>query len=245
MTLQELLDQLSHAEFSQLDLGGGSNGVHPRDYPRMVSAINATLAALHTRFRLKNGEVTLELQDGQTIYYLDNRYATANTYSREPVKYIVDDSNPFKNDVLLIESIQDADRCDLGLNEVDNRWAFKTLDPDRTIVAPDWTDADYPGELAAGSLVTVKYRRNHRKLVEEDWDDPECSAIALPYAYLQALCYGVASRLLTPLGGTRDNGHDGNNYASKYEAECLRLEVGGVQIAQQHDADKFRMRGFR
>lgn len=245
MTLLEIFEQLSGAEFSQLDLGGGDVGINPRDYPRLTRAINTGLAALHEDFFLKEGELTVTFVADTYRYLLHSDYADSNTYS-SATKYINDTAAlPFEDDLLKIERIYDDARVGhdvpykIPLNEVDNVYSIRTPNY-RTIIVPDWTDDE-----DSSMVRRIVYRANHRKLLEEDWDVAEDTEVDLPYSYLTALCYWIASRILTPLGGSREGGHDGNNYALKYQAEVQRLKGSGASVVDQdHNADKFTYRGF-
>lgn len=238
MNLQEIFDQLSSAEFSQLDLGGGDVGVNGRDYKRLTGSINLALADLHTRFLLKTGKLTLQLQLDQTSYLLDSFYAAANDRSVSAIRYIRDTAtSPFLDDILLIEQVLDDEDEILPLNEIDNEDSLHT---------PDYRTLEFPEVTSDMDQLeyTVKYRKGHRLIVEDDWSDPEDTEIHLPYSYMQALCLFVAARHFMPIASGAEPGQQGNNYFARYEAECIRIANGGQQIYRTHTANKFTARGF-
>lgn len=236
MKLIEIFQQLSDGELSQVSLGGGEyRDINPRDYPRVGQAVNLALNALHKRFFLRDGEVTVQLHPTIQTYVLSKDYAASNQRSNEPVKYLLDTARPFEDGVLKIEAVYDEDGKALPLNMLGKPDSIRTLDY-RTMVIPEVTET--------GITRRVTYRKDHRKLGERDWEDPERTEIDLPYSHLEALLYYVASRLLTPLGADSTGSHVGNSYAKRYEQEARRLEGQGLEINRDYGAEKFSNRGW-
>ena len=158
MKLSEIFTQLSHGELSQMHLGGSGTGIiEDAAYDRLVSCINLGLAALHTRFPIRHGQLTLEfITTGVAVHYRA--------------------SHPY---------------------------------------------------LPAG---VGMYRAN---MVDID----------LPYQYLEALCYFIASRINNPMGMTNEF-HAGNSYAAKYEMACLALERDNIRVDQVSQPDRIGRNGW-
>ena len=68
--------------------------------------------------------------------------------------------------------------------------------------------------------------------------NPETIELELPESHLEALLLFVASRANTPLGMVNEF-NAGNNYASKFEMECARLEQFNMQI--DHSTSNHRL----
>lgn len=246
MRLQEIFNQLSHAEFSQLHLGNDGEGVTVASHPRIASAINTGLTALHTRFFLREERLTIRLTPGRFSYPLRLAYAQSSRTSREPVRYIEDSrEQPFRENLLKIEQVFTDSHYELGLNDKDNPYSVQTpsmnvLTVPRSIVEQD---RDLPDALKTETL-TLVYRANHPILSEDvGLDDPEEFEVELPYTHLQALCYYVASRIHHPTG-MNNAFHMGESYFAKYEMECQRLEHSNIQIDQGVTNSRFERNGW-
>lgn len=234
MQLQEIFDQLSAGEFSQLSIGGAPQGViDERNHARVVGHINLGLTALYRRFNLKEGKLILRLQEGQTKYQLHSKFAVAGD-SDEPVRYIIDsEADPFRDDIIKVEKVL-ADGKPLGLNDA--------ADPD-SVTTPTSLTLEVPASLGVQDL-TVVYRGNHPKLVVEDgYIDTEDTWVELPETHLMALLYYVASRVHNPIGMSNEF-HAGNSYAAKYEAECRELEGKGLQVDLTQSNERLRRNGW-
>lgn len=223
MKLQEIFDQLATSEFSQLSLGGLNAGVIDEgNHPIIVNHVNLALTALYSRFRLKTGELTLRMQEGQRTYHMKSDYAVSNDASAEPVKYIIDTSvDPFLDDLIKIEEVLDEDGCPLPLNDASD---LATLTTPRALVLK------VPADLDVQDL-TIHYRAKHPKIVIGASFDPATEEVELPDSHLAALLYYVASRANNPTGMANEF-HAGNSYYAKYEAACQELEGQGLQIDQ-------------
>ena len=121
MYLNELFDQLTYGELSQLEYGGVDNeGITQEDHKRILPHINLALTELHKRFLIREEEVTIRCYDHIETYVLDSKYAATNTESTEPYKYIHDTVfEPFVDNVLRIEKVFNEDGQELFLNETD------------------------------------------------------------------------------------------------------------------------------
>lgn len=248
MKLIEIFDQLADGELVQISLGNGELPINSKDYGRIARSVNLGLTALHTRFLLKEGRLTLELQDDQETYILDRTYAVSNTVS-SATKYILDSADPFYDTVLKVQRVLDDDGREFPFNDPDLDYSIREID-EKTLFIPSDIYEEYPyadtpvGGVSDNDTVVVVFHKGHRTLTEDDWESPEDCEIALPNTHLEALLYFVASRLMNPLGASREGNHEGNNYMARYEQACLRLEGRGMQIDRQYSGNKFRNRGW-
>lgn len=236
MKLSEIFTQLTHGEFSQLVIGGGEAGIIAEaDYAAVVSHINLGLTALYRRFPLKEGRVTLRPQPEQREYLLASRFAVSNTRSTEPVRYLIDTTaSPFKEDTLIeVEKVLDEHESELMLNE--------TGEPD-SFLTPALNVIRIPKDQTAD--VTLVFRQNHPQImVPFGYIDPVRTEIDLPYTYLEALLYFVASRAHNPVG-MQNEFHKGNSYFAKFEGVCAELERMNVQADRTTENHRFHRNGW-
>lgn len=222
MRLQDIFDQLSSGEFSQLSIGGAAQGViDETNYAKVLGHINLGLVALYRRFNLKEGRLVLRLQADQTTYKLNSAYAVNARRSVEPVRYIIDTvDEPFSDDIIKVEKVLDEQDVSLPLNDAGDPLSVTTPST-KTLFVPE--DIDLQD-------LTVVYRAMHPKItVGLGYFDPTRVEVQLPDTHLAALLYYVASRVNNPIGMVNEF-HAGNTYAAKYEAECAELEGKGLQV---------------
>lgn len=247
MKLSEIFNQLTYGELSQINLGGEALGqISPANYKKIVPHINLGLTALHKRFWLKEGRLTLALQTGQVTYPLKKIYALNNAASTELVRTILDTADSkYQEDILKIERVYTDSSFELGLNNLADPYSLSTPSYNvlRVPVGMVTDGADIPEDYQTETL-TVVYRANHFDINEDTgMDDPEETDVDLPYSHLEALLYFVASRIHTPIG-INNSFHDGNNYAAKYEAECQRLEQTNLRVDQDSQSSRLHSRGW-
>lgn len=248
MNIQEIFDQLTHGELSQISIGGGEQGkVDKSNYAAVINHINLALTALYKRFNLKSGRLRLEMVPGKTQYQIHSRFAQSNLDSVETTKYLLDTSDPFKDDLLKIEQVLSENGTDMVLN--DGSYQYSLVTPNyRTLSVPEGIverKADLPEDYKTSTLDLV-YRANHHKLIlKDEWgiDYFDELEVDLPDAYLEALLYFIASRVNNPIGMTNEF-HAGNSYAAKYEQECARLEMQNLQVDRGHQNTRLRAGGW-
>ena len=207
MYLQEIFDQLSGGEFSQLSIGGSDMGViDPGNYGRVVGHVNLGLTTLFTRFNLKERRVKFPLQPNSDTYELSIE------------------------DILKVTKIVTDDDVELAINKEGDGYSCFT--PALTIVRVPLVivnqGPDLPDELKTSNL-TVVYRANHPKIRAGGLFSPTTQTIELPQTHLLPLLYFVASRVHNPIGMNNEF-HAGNSYFVKYEAACQELEKTGMQV---------------
>lgn len=209
MQLQEIFDQLSVGEFSQLSIGGAPAGViDESNHVRVVAHLNLALTAIFTRFHLKEKTLDVPIVSGTTVYPL----------------------NP--GDLLKITGVLTEGGTELPLNDASKLYncvttALNTLKIPESVVEQGM---DLPDELKTSKLVAV-YRANHPTINAAGDFDPRTVDIELPRTHLEALLFNVASRVHNPIGMTNEF-HAGNSYYAKYEHACQLLEGQGIQIDQ-------------
>lgn len=247
MKLQEIFDQLSTNELSQLAIGGQPAGViNSHNYKQILNHINLALTTLYRRFHLKEGQIQVALQPDTSVYVLKSDYAVSAQRSKQAVRYIVDSTAaPFHDDVIKIKRVLTDLGYEMPLNNVDN--PISCLTPSLTTLAvPDvllHPTSKTPKELITSHL-GVTYQAAHPVLtLPLGLFDPHRVEIELPYSHLQALLYFVASRVNNPVGmGQEFNA--GNNYAARFEAECKGLEAANIEIDQSSQPNRLRRHGF-
>lgn len=246
MKLQDIFNQLSAGEFSQLSIGKGVDGsIEESKWPTVVSHITLGLTALYRRFNLKEGRITIALQPNITQYRLNSEYSLSNIRSSQTVKYIQDIGNPFKDDLIKIEQVFTDKGFELALNDPSDVYSLLVPNSTTLVVPKTMLDAgqSIPDWLKTETLEVV-YRANHPSLgTSGGYLDPERIPIELPITHLQALLYFVASRAHNPIGMSKEF-HAGNNWYAKYENECQQLRIDNVGMDVNNSGTKFQRNGW-
>ena len=242
MKLTDVFNQLTTSELSQNFIGGSEEGqINEANYPKVVNLINLGLTALYKRFYLKEGRVQLAMVPGRSIYPIHSKYAVGNTKSRELVKYLQDTvTDRFTDNILKIETVLTDAGEEIPLNDVLDTLSITTTSPTilRIPAALVAQGQSLPDKYKTSEL-TVVYRANHPQIdALAPVFFPEQIELELPESHLEALLLFVASRANTP-GGLVNEFNAGNNYASKYEMECSRLEQFNLQI--DHNTSNHRL----
>jgi len=236
MRLQEIFDQLSSGEFSQLSIGRQPAGViNEENRAAVINHINLGLTALFKRFNLKRNALVLRLQDGISLYRLHSSFAVNGRRSQEPVRYIIDTEDArFEDDIIKVEKVIGSVSGELPLNDDADECSLKT---------PTALKLWVPDDLELQDLA-VEYRANHPKVVVGlGFFDPARVEIELPDTHLEPLLYYVASRVHNPVGMSNEF-HAGNSYFAKYENACQELEGKGIQVDQGQTNTRARRNGW-
>lgn len=247
MKLQDIFDQLTAGEFSQLSIGGEDAGViNENNFKRVVTHINLGLTSLYRRFALKEGRVVLALQPGQYTYPITSDYAVSNRRSRQPVRTLLDSlAVPFHDDIHKIERVLTDGNRELALNDATNPLAcmtpnMTTLVVPQVVVEPTF---DTPDWLKTVNL-TLVYRANHPIIdVPLGLFDPNRVNIELPMSHLEALLYFVAARAQAPVGLSNEF-NAATRYAQKFESACSELQAMNVNVDQITHNHKLHQKGF-
>ena len=247
MYLQEIFDQLSQGEFSQLCIGGNSPGViDESNWSIVLGHVNLGLTSLFKRFNLKEGRVTVGLIPGKEEYRLHSQFSVLNTKQPLVQKYIYDTvDNRFTDDILKIEQVLTDSRCNLPLNVGLDKYSVFTPNSIMIRVPKEIVnkEPDIPELLRTDSLEVV-YRANHPWIAPGlGYFDAGRYEVLLPVSHLQALLFFVASRVNNPIGMTEEF-HAGNSYYAKYEGECQRLEIENLEVDKLSYRDSFSRNGW-
>lgn len=222
MTLQDIFDQLTSGELSQLSIGGAEAGSVPQaGYATLARNVQLGLTGLYKRFSLKEGRSTAPLLVNQL------EYTIANTTVMKITKVLTDAG------------------VELALNEAYNLDSCFTEGTSLlTIPAHIAAQGNDLAEQFKTSSLTLVFRANHPKLdMAVASVTPASVELELPDAYTQALLLFVASRVYTP-HGMDGNYNPGNNFFGRYEAECQRLEAEGLQNGGLSQSSRLLSKGF-
>lgn len=243
MLLSEILDQLSVGEFSQISFGGKPGVLSDSNAEQMMLHINLGMSNLYKRFNIKTGTVKIQLKPDQYVYEIHSKNSVNKNGNSDQT--VLDTLlHPFKDDINKIEKISAKSGTIFDLNDEGNSSSIFTPTMS-TIEVPEWTikELDTPKSDTITQL-TVLYRAGYFPSVKlGDIAVPEITEVDIPPLYLEALLYFVASRVHNPIGMVSEF-HQGNNYAAKFEAECQRIEMLGLQPHRINTMDKIRRNGW-
>lgn len=249
MKLSEIFSQLTSGELSQLAVGGAEQGkIQDKDYRKILDHVNQGLMDLHSRFTIREGRLVIALQPGKGSYLLTSDFALTSRKSREATRYILDSpEEPFLDDIIKVERVLTDASYELALNMTGNKESLTT--PSETVLrlpkvmAGGGAFGDVPDYLKTSQL-EVFYRATHPLIVKAlGYFDPSRVNVALPRVYLQALLYYVASRLHAPVGMNQEF-YSGTIYGQKYEQECSRLLVTGVELSAHRQNTRAERAGW-
>lgn len=223
MKLQEVFDQLSYGELSQIGLGSRTeDGLLEENYPALVSHVNLGLSSLYKRFNLKERRLNFLLQ------------ANASTYKLQI------------EDILKIERVYTDLEFEVSLNDLSDPFSCLTPSMDTLQVPTNIVEKalDLPDVLRTNGL-TVVYRANHpRILLVGGTINPNTVTLELPRSYMEALLYFVASRVTTPSGIGGTEGKVGMEFFGRYEAECQKLEAQNLRVDQGSQSSRLKANGW-
>ncbi len=247
MTLQDIFDALSAGELSQISIGGQAAGViNKENRAKLLPHINMGLTALFKRFRLKEGELIIQLEAGRTRYPLTGEFSqSAGGFSGTP--FILDSDNPFVDDLLKVEEVYAESGKQFPLNDAAHLYSVKTPQTKVLTVPADVVtkSMSLPDDFKTDTLRVV-YRANHTEVTFDpkvDYSYVDGSELELPDSHLEALLYFVASRVNNPMGMTNEF-HAGNTYYTKYEQACQELDNQGMQADLVGTNIKARLNGW-
>lgn len=225
MTLQDIFDQLTYGELSQLSVGGAENGaITEANWGKIIAHINLALTALYKRFPLKEDRAHLPLVAGTLVY---------PTAAVAPA-------------LLKIEKVLTDGGFELALNDEADTYSVFTPSASMLRVPADIVNqvVDLPDQYKTTGL-TLVYRANHPRVVQSlGYFDPKRLRLQLPDSHLEPLLLYVASRVHTPMGTGQFEGQMGNNYYAKYEASCQAIETSNLKVDQGSQSTRLRNNGW-
>lgn len=222
MKLSEIFQQLTHGELSQVSLGGADVGQISEDNHNVVmSHVNLGLTALHKRFHLKEGRMTVVLQAGVQQYVLPD-------------------------DLLKVEQVFMDSGVEISLNDSGDPLSCTTPKPQLLRVPLDVVNQNptLPLYYKTAKLELI-YRQNHEVIPVTDFGlgDPTQIEVDLPYSHLEALLLFVASRVHAP-GDLSGQFNASNNYMAKYERACKELEETNLRVDQGGQMNRLGRNGW-
>lgn len=218
----------------------GEPAIRESDRPAIARHIILGLQALYRRFHLADDVLQLKLVPGQHLYELSPAPERGQILKIDAVH------------VPLARQIREADQwsCsrELGLNTRFDERAVTTPRFDKLLVPTQLLGELFSPEchdpVAQPPTLTVHYRAHHPRITLSDAvHSPSSVLIELPAAYIQALLFFVASRVMNPVGMV-DEFHAGNTYAAKFEQECQMLEAHNLDIDDAGHRGRFDAQGF-
>lgn len=238
MLLQEVFDQLASSELNNIYVvDQKTKTILPDKYAKVATAVNAALTQLHTRFLLRTGELTVELQPNLTVYPLQGRYMIGKDGIATASRFIHPAAD-FRDNLLKIQQVFDDKDQELGINTHSDYYSVSESSFD-TLVVPI---AEFDKRCV--KTLRVTYRQNHKMITTCcDGLEPDCYGLTLPRSHLMALCLYVAARMHVPIG-LQDATYSGNSFMALYEQECTRLEHSGMQMSFIAASEGVLRKGF-
>lgn len=224
MKLSDFFRRLSFGEFSNISLGSEGDGtIEDGKENKLVHYVNEGLLRLYGRFILKENELTLEQQEGQTFYKLSSRYALSyldeNPGAEGPF-YIQDEENAnFLDDVVKVLAVYDDRGRKLGLNDGEDEYSVFTPQPEVIQVS-------HPEQ---GKPLAVVYQARHPNIPE---DDPDAE-VELPAVLEPALARYVAYLTFSHMNGV-EHAAKANEHLNMFTQICN--EVEGMDLVSSSSA---------
>ena len=216
MKLDYILEQLTYGELDNHSLTQ-SGSIEAKDYPKIISHLNAALTALHTAFPIRKETVHVQQYKEISTYFLTSEYAVSNAASLQPTKYIVDTAgDPFQDNILKIDGVKDENGADYYLN-IGNECA--------SLTTPIFNALNVPTPLDT-NLMVIKYRSDHPRIVALNIN-VATTEIYIPAYLTKALTLFIGSRVYasrTSLEGVQV----GNNMMNQYNEEIAKIEHYGM-----------------
>lgn len=219
LTLSDLFEQLQYGELSTMEEGGmhddlcGSNlrGIKPDDYPRLITHINFGLINLYTKFPILEREVLIRQSIKRTKYPLSSKFAEST--GKDPSKFILDEHDPFTDDVLRIDAAFDENGCAVPVNDSNKC---------NSIFTPSIDLVQIPNPRE-GEVLFLTYRAKPVKIPTTTTD--LSTEILIPETLWEALCFYVASRAYSGIQTTQDLS---NVYMTRYYNRIAEVEERNV-----------------
>lgn len=217
MKLSELFDQLTWGELSQLAIGNRKAGViKVEDYPALLAYTNLGLTELYKRFPVQLEEIQLQQYENISTYFLRPPFAVSSATGAS-TRYILDTiEDPFKNNIIKIESIHD---------EFGGPYILNDEHEDDSVFTPGFDQIQFP-VTADNKTFSVVYRAGHTPIVIEGADTPADIDVHIPPYLVYPLILFIASRAYSIMGSS-ENINEGAIYESKFERQCAKIiELG-------------------
>lgn len=214
MDLAASFKKLSYTHLAELAISGeGSGQVVEAQQPKLIQRINEGLLELYGRFPLRIRTLTLQTYALVNEYYLRPDYALFSGSSKE-YKYIIDTNTVrFPNDLLMIESIVDANGEPVVFNDANN-------DDSWHITGYDSISIDSPLD---DTLFKIRYRAMPDEIPFGPYEAIKATPIPLPRTLEAALLAFVAGKIygnMSMEGAVAKS----QNFFVEYENQCKIIE---------------------
>lgn len=214
--LSQVFEALQYGELANVSLSGSIDapkGIGVKDYPILISHINMALNDLHTRFHLKEREVTVQQYDYLAFYKLNSMYARTTPQVGSIPNYIIDtEENPFTDDIIRVNTIMDECGAEYVMNDDDNPCSLYLPNYDTIIVPNPCSDN--------AMFVTYKAKHTEIPLTTTDASSVE---VGIPIFMLEALLAYVASRVHSARISQESVGL-AVTFMNKYQTLCSQYE---------------------
>ena len=249
MFLNEIHEQLCSSELSKLFEGDGAT-LKPESLPKINAIIQAGILDLNKQFTFKESEILISTKLGKEVYELIPGNAVS---SGNPFAFIQDSAEfPFIGDIQQIIKVTDSSGeslfmgTDVPVRHIkESIYGFKpSFYTNRSVGLLTYNTLKLDKNHDFGDLL-VRYKARLKPL---DFSKaPANIHIEMPDHFLNALVLYVASRKFNPMGSEtigRSMYHEGNNYWSKYLAECQDLKNNIASIASTGEFTNFERGGW-
>lgn len=218
MLLQEIFDQLSHGELSNVALGGLNDGfgIREEDYEKITAHVNYALLDLHKKFQLNKKTVEIAQVEGVHTYLLDA-------------------------DLLSIISIVDNEGNPYSLNRLDDSYIASETDVGDFNVMTDTVGFTYDYGVD-GRVFKVTYKAKSPN-IDPIGLDPESTDIDVHPGVLQPLLFLIASRVFASLP-TLEGVNKSMEYLLKYNDACELIQKYGLIHNIEFANNKLDTRGW-
>lgn len=256
---KDLLEQLETAEVSLIALTDKATGVIlPEKFNKVIGFLNTALSDLFVRFEMQKGECVIQTTEGKYSYEINK----TNALTENPTNGFIQDtpSEPFTHTVLELIGVYTMMGRSLPFNVMESfdhtqynqQQTFSADECVKVFSSPKYAVLRTPVGLK-DSLLKVRYKVGHtpiKRIQSADLPtfDPESLAIDLPYSFMMALVYFIASRANAGKGTERAGNtvmNESGTYYGKYLSECKVLQNAMSQSAETTTpVDTFYQRGF-
>lgn len=235
MQVSQLLKDLSYGPLSNLSISNNGDGTLKADrLPAILSYINDGMLRLYSRFNLSEKELIIQLVEGKTDYLLDSRFSQSrhDEFPGNPA-YIIDEFDPFEDDLIQVLQVQRAGGTVLALNDEGN---------DLSLYTPRVNVLQVP-RATAGVPLFITYQAAPKKLVLADMTN-EAATLDIPLVLEAALQSFIAHKVLSHMNG-QEHSAKASEHLLAYEGTCKDVEDKDlVNSTQAHTNIKFHNRGF-
>jgi hypothetical protein len=210
MLLSDIYTQLTYGELAHLFVTtrkSTDTGMDESAFQKLLPSIQVGLTDIHSRMYMREGLISVPLT--------------------QALEYIIDPETKDLIEIEQITGILDGETYVIPLDYRDDPNSIRRTSADTIRLPPMTTDDTWRKNT---DHLSITYRANHPIINTYIANAaPLVTPIYLPMSHLYALCLGVASRFMDPVG-IKNEFHQGNNYRQKYEVEMQRLEMLGFDV---------------